>query len=85
MGLRSETSPTNGRGAVAQDQLIRTICETSAVQLFVATILPQKAGGKRITLVDMHGAFTAKHVLPDGAYPGHEGMEKMAETWSSVL
>ena len=55
------------------------------MQFFVATILPQQAGGKRITLVDMHGAFTAEHVLPDGAYPGHEGMEKMAETWSSVL
>jgi hypothetical protein len=36
----------NGFDAVAQDQLIRTICEISAAQLFVATILPQKAGGE---------------------------------------
>ncbi len=51
----------------------------------MATILPQQAGGKRITLADMRGALTAEDFLADGAYPVHEGMEKMAETWSSVL
>lgn len=55
------------------------------VQLFVATILPQKAGEKPITLVDMHGPLKAEHLLPDGAHPDDEGMEKMAETWFSVL
>ncbi len=55
------------------------------MQFFVATILPQKAVGKHITLADMRGALTAEDFVADGAYPGHEGMEKMAETWFAML
>ena len=99
----------NGFDAAARDRLIRTIGDTSAAHLFVATILPQKApragwekvdeynaslpaivasqkaAGKRITLVDMHGALTAEDLLPDGVHPSQEGMEKMAVTWFSAL
>lgn len=49
-------SGANGFDAPARDQLIRTIGETSAAHLFVATILPQKAPRTGWEKVDTYNA-----------------------------
>jgi lysophospholipase L1-like esterase len=50
-----------------------------------AMVAAQKAAGRRITLVDMHGAITPDDLLPDGVHPTQAGMEKMAATWFEAL
>jgi len=48
-------------------------------------VASQKSAGKRITLVDMHAAITPDDLLPDGAHPNKEGMDKMADAWFMAL
>ena len=50
-----------------------------------AIVAVQKASGKSIELVDMHGAITLDDLLPDGVHPNQSGMEKMAATWFAAL
>ncbi len=50
-----------------------------------AVVAAQKAAGRRVTLVDLHGALTADELLPDGVHPNGAGMAKMADAWFQAL